>query len=150
MHYHKRRKTVKKVFMPSQSQKTITGHDVEVEAIGSVARQPGVKPKRWKLFLLTVPALYPLTLLIPEVLRITSDLIPALREGVVRGILAAALLVASVMFVIIPFCNRVFKKWLNSYSNTLLDSIDRESRTLCLALIQIHSFQSSPSLSGAL
>jgi antibiotic biosynthesis monooxygenase (ABM) superfamily enzyme len=84
------------------------------EAIGSVARQPVVKPKRWKLFLLTVAALYPLTLLIPEVLRITSHLIPALREGVVRGILAAALLVASVMFVIIPFCNRVFKKWLNS------------------------------------
>jgi antibiotic biosynthesis monooxygenase (ABM) superfamily enzyme len=70
--------------------------------------------KRWKLFLLTVAALYPLTLLIPEVLRITSHLIPALREGVVRSILAAALLVASVTFVIIPFCNRVFKKWLNS------------------------------------
>ena len=100
--------------MPSQSQRTITGHDVEGEAIGLVARQPVVKPKRWKLFLLTVAALYPLTLLIPEVLRITSHLIPALREGVVRGILAAALLVASVTFVIISFCNRVFKKWLNS------------------------------------
>jgi antibiotic biosynthesis monooxygenase (ABM) superfamily enzyme len=89
-------------------------HDVEGEAIGSVTRQPVVKPKRWKLFLLTVAALYPLTLLIPEVLRSTSHLIPALTEGVVRSILAAALLVASVMFVIIPFCNRVFKKWLNS------------------------------------
>jgi antibiotic biosynthesis monooxygenase (ABM) superfamily enzyme len=89
-------------------------YDVEGEAIGSVARQSVVKPKHWKLYLLTVAALYPLTLLIPEVLRIISDLIPALREGVVRGILSSALLVASVMFVIIPFCNRVFKKWLNS------------------------------------
>jgi hypothetical protein len=114
MHYSQASETVKKVSMPSQSQRTITGHDVEGEAIGSVTRQPVVKPKRWKMFLLTVAALYPLTLLIPEVLRITSHLIPALREGVVRGILAAALLVASVMFVIIPSCNRVFKKWLNS------------------------------------
>ena len=100
--------------MPSQSQRTITGHDVEGEAIGSAARQPVVKPKRWKLFLLTVAALYPLTLLILEVLSILSHVISLLREGVVRGILASALLVASVMFVITPFCNRVFKKWLNS------------------------------------
>jgi len=109
MHYSQASETLKKVSMPSQSQRTITGHDVEGEANGSVARQPVVKSKPWKMFLLTVAALYPLTLLIPEVLRI-----PALREGVVRHILAAALLVASVMFVIIPFCNRVFKKWLNS------------------------------------
>ena len=114
MHYSQASETVKKISMPSQSQRTITGHDVEGEAIGSVARQPVVKPKRWKRFLLTVAVLYPLTLLIPEVLRIASHLIPALREGVVRGILAAALLVASVTFVIVPFCNRVFKKWLNS------------------------------------
>ena len=99
--------------MPSQSQRTITGHDVEGEAIGSVARQPVVKPKRWKLFLLTVAALYPLTLLIPKVLGIISHVIPALRETVIKGILTAALLVACVMFVTIPLCNRVFKRWLN-------------------------------------
>jgi uncharacterized protein len=100
--------------MPSQSHKTITGHGMEGEAIGSVARQPVEKPKHWKLYLLTVAALYPLTLLIPEVLRIISHLIPTLRGGVVKGILSSALLVASVMFVIIPFCSRVFKKWLIS------------------------------------
>jgi antibiotic biosynthesis monooxygenase (ABM) superfamily enzyme len=114
MHYSQVSETLKKVSMPTQSQRTITGHEVEGEATGSVARQPVVKPKHWKLYLLTVAALYPLTLLIPEVLRIISHLIPALREGVVRGILSSALLVASVMFVIIPFCSWVFKKWLNS------------------------------------
>ena len=114
MHYSQASETVKKVSMPSQSQRTITGHDVSGKAVDSGDPQPLKKPNRWKQFLLTVSAVYPLTLLIPEVLRITSHLIPALREGVVRGILAAALLVASVMFVIIPFCNRVFKKWLNS------------------------------------
>jgi hypothetical protein len=36
-------------------------------------RRPVVKPKRWKLFFLTVTALYPLTLLIPEVLSIGSS-----------------------------------------------------------------------------
>jgi antibiotic biosynthesis monooxygenase (ABM) superfamily enzyme len=55
-----------------------------------------------------------LTLLIPEILGMISHVIPALKEMVIRGILTAALLVASVMFVIIPLCNRVFKKWLNS------------------------------------
>ena len=113
MHYSQASETLKKVSMPSQSQRIITGHDVEGEAIDSVARQPVVKPKRWKLFLLTVAALYPLTMLIPEVLRLISHVIPALRESVIRGILSAALLVASVMFVIIPLCNRVFKRWLS-------------------------------------
>ena len=113
MHYSQASETLKKVSMPSQSQRTITGHDVEGEAIGSVARQPVVKPKRWKLFLLTVAALYPLTLLIPKVLGIISHVIPAVRETVIKGILTAALLVASVMFVTIPLCNRVFKRWLN-------------------------------------
>jgi hypothetical protein len=86
---------------------------VDDKAIDSGAPQQFEKPKHWKLFLLTVAALYPLTLLIPEVLRIISHVIPALREAVIRGILTAALLVASVMFVIIPLCNRVFKRWLN-------------------------------------
>lgn len=89
---------------------------ITIRAITVVAKTVdfGTPKHSLLLFLLTVAALYPLTLLIPEVLRNTSHLIPALREGVVRGILAAALLVAPVMFVIIPFCNRVFKKWLNS------------------------------------
>ena len=86
---------------------------MEGEAIDSVARQPVVKPKRWKLFLLTVAALYPLTMLIPEVLRLIFHVIPALRESVIRGILSAAMLVTSVMFVVIPLCNRVFKRWLS-------------------------------------
>jgi hypothetical protein len=86
---------------------------VDDKAIDSGVPQPVEKPKHWKLFLLTVAALYPLTLLIPEVLRIISHVIPALRDAVIRGILTAALLVASVMFVIIPLCNRVFKRWLN-------------------------------------
>jgi hypothetical protein len=99
--------------MPSQSRRLVTGNDVRGKAIDSGATQPVQKPKHWKLFLLTVAALYPLTLLIPEILRIISHVIPALREAVIRGILTAALLVASVMFVIIPLCNRVFKRWLN-------------------------------------
>ena len=99
--------------MPSQSRRLVTDNNVHGKAIDSGAPQPVEKPKRWKLFLLTVAALYPLTLLIPKVLGIISHVIPALRETVIKGILTAALLVASVMFVIIPLCNRVFKRWLN-------------------------------------
>jgi hypothetical protein len=100
--------------MPSQSRTVVTGHDADGKAIDSGDPQPVKKPNRWKHFLLTVSAVYPLTLLIPEVLRIISYVIPAIRETVIRGILAAALLVASLMFVINPLFNRVFKGWLKS------------------------------------
>jgi hypothetical protein len=102
--------------MPSQSRRVVTGHDADGKGarapIDSSDPQPVNKSKRWKQFLLTVSAVYPLTLLIPEVLRILSHVIPALRETVIRGILSATLLVASLLFVIIPLFNRVFKSWL--------------------------------------
>jgi antibiotic biosynthesis monooxygenase (ABM) superfamily enzyme len=72
------------------------------------------KSKRWKQFLLTVSAVYPLTLVIPEVLRLLAHIVPPLRAAVIPGILAAALLVACLVFVINPLFNRVFKSWLNS------------------------------------
>lgn len=100
--------------MPSQSERTIIDHDVSCEAVDSRDPQPVKKPNRWKHFLLTVSAVYPLTLLIPEALRIGSRVIPALRETVVRGILSATLLVACLLFVIIPLLDRMFKNWLNS------------------------------------
>jgi hypothetical protein len=99
--------------MPSQSGKLVTDHNVDGKAIDSGAPQPIKKSKRWKQFLLTASAVYPLTLLIPEVLRIISNVIPALRETLIRGILSATLLVASLLFVIIPLLDRVFKSWLN-------------------------------------
>jgi antibiotic biosynthesis monooxygenase (ABM) superfamily enzyme len=114
MHDSQASETLKKVSMPSQSQRATTGHDVSGKAVDSGAPQPLKKPNRWKQFLLTVSAVYPLTLLIPEVLRIISHVIPALRETVIRGILSATLLVASLLFVIIPLLNRVFKSWLSS------------------------------------
>jgi antibiotic biosynthesis monooxygenase (ABM) superfamily enzyme len=114
MDYSQASETLKNVSMPSQSQRTITSHDVSGKAVDSGDPQPLKKPNRWRQFLLTVSAVYPLTLLIPEVLRIISHVIPALRETVIRGILSATLLVASLLFVIIPLLNRVFKSWLNS------------------------------------
>lgn len=114
MHDSQASETLKKVSMPSQSQRTITSHDANSKAVDSGDPQPLKKPNRWKQFLLTVSAVYPLTLLIPEVLRIISHVIPALRETVIRGILSATLLVASLLFVVIPLLNRVFKSWLNT------------------------------------
>jgi hypothetical protein len=98
----------------SQSRRVVTGQDADRKASDTSDPQPVKKSKHWKQFLLTVSAVYPLTLLIPEVLRILSHVISPLREAVIRGILAAALLVASLIFVINPLFNRVFKSWLNS------------------------------------
>jgi hypothetical protein len=100
--------------MLSQSRRVGTGHDVFGKAIDLGDPKPVKKPKRWKQFLLTVSAVYPLTLLIPGLLGVLSHLVPLLREAAIRGILAAVLLVASLVFVINPLFNRVFKTWINS------------------------------------
>ena len=99
--------------MLSQSRRVETCHDVYGKAIDSAASQPVKKPKRWKQFLLTVSAVYPLTLVIPGLLGVLSHLVPLLREAAIRRILAAVLLVASLVFVIDPLFNRVFKTWVN-------------------------------------
>jgi hypothetical protein len=83
------------------------------KAVDSSACQPVKKPKRWKQFLLTVSAVYPLTLVIPGLLGVLSHLVPLLRGEAIRGILAAVLLVAFLVFVIDPLFNRVFKTWVN-------------------------------------
>ncbi len=74
----------------------------------------GVKPpKRWKQFLLTLSAVYPLTLILPLVLGpLFSRLPPPLNDQLVKGFTIAASLTALLTFVIMPHYTRLVKRWL--------------------------------------
>ena len=75
----------------------------------------GVKPpKPWKQFLLTLSAVYPLSLIIPTFFRPLGRVVPLLGQPFISGLLIAATLTALLTFVIIPRYTRLVKKWLYS------------------------------------
>jgi len=77
----------------------------------------GVKPpKLWKQFVLTVSAVYPLSLIIPFFILIPlRKLAPVLGNVFISSMLMAAILTGMLTFVIMPRYTRLMKRWL--YSN---------------------------------
>jgi antibiotic biosynthesis monooxygenase (ABM) superfamily enzyme len=74
----------------------------------------GIKPpKRWKQFLLTLTAVYPLTLILPLLLGPLFSLVPPpLNDQLVKGFAVAASLTALLTFVIMPRYTRLVRHWL--------------------------------------
>jgi len=73
----------------------------------------GVKPPRpWKQFILTLTAVYPLSLIIPQLLSPMFQVSPALGNQFVSGLMIAASLTALLTFVIMPRYTRLMKRWL--------------------------------------
>lgn len=73
----------------------------------------GVKPpKPWKQFLLTLSAVYPLSLIIPRLFGPLFRVVPILAQQFISGLLIAATLTALLTFVIMPRYTRLVKKWL--------------------------------------
>lgn len=69
----------------------------------------GPPPKRWKQFVLTLSAVYPLTLILPRAL----DLVPwPPGLAAARGFAVAASLTALLTFVIMPRYTRLVRRWL--------------------------------------
>ena len=72
----------------------------------------GVKPpKLWKQFVLTVSAVYPLSLIIPFFLGRLGKLVPVLGNEFVTAFLMAVILTAMLTFVIMPRYTRLMKRW---------------------------------------
>jgi hypothetical protein len=69
-------------------------------------------PKPWKQFLLTLSAVYPLSLLIPLLFSPLFSVAPLAGQPYLRGLLIAATLTALLTFVIMPRYTRLVKKWL--------------------------------------
>jgi len=74
----------------------------------------GVKPpKLWKQFVLTVSAVYPLSLIIPFFILIPlGKLVPALGNVFISSMLMAMILTGMLTFVIMPPYTRLLKRWL--------------------------------------
>ena len=73
----------------------------------------GVKPpKLWKQFVLTVSAVYPLSLIIPVFLSPLGKLAPVLGNEFVAAFLMAGILTGMLTFVIMPPYTRLLKRWL--------------------------------------
>lgn len=73
----------------------------------------GVRPpKPWKQFVLTLSAVYPLSLAIPGLLRLLFPFMPVLAQPLINGLLIAASLTALLTFVIMPRYTRLMKWWL--------------------------------------
>jgi antibiotic biosynthesis monooxygenase (ABM) superfamily enzyme len=73
----------------------------------------GVKPpKPWKQFLLTLSAVYPLSLIIPCLFSPLFRDAPLLGQPFIRGLLIAATLTGLLTFVIMPRYTRLVKNWL--------------------------------------
>ena len=91
-----------------------TGDQVEIRSGVDFWFTPeGVKPaKHWKQFVLTLSAVYPLSLIIPLVLRQLVYLAPPLDNKFVMALLMAATLTATLTFVIMPRYTRLVKRWL--------------------------------------
>ena len=73
----------------------------------------GVKPpKPWKQFLLTLSAVYPLSLIIPSFFSPLYRAVPDLGQPLISGLVIAATLTALLTFVIMPRYTRLMKSWL--------------------------------------
>jgi antibiotic biosynthesis monooxygenase (ABM) superfamily enzyme len=73
----------------------------------------GVRPPRpWKQFLLTLSAVYPLSLIISFLLIPLVRIVPLLGQPLIGGLLIAATLTALLTFVIMPRYTRLAKRWL--------------------------------------
>lgn len=69
-------------------------------------------PKSWKQFLLTLSAVYPLSLLLPQLMRLLIHFIPPLGHELIRGLLISATLTGLLTFVIMPRYTAQVKRWL--------------------------------------
>lgn len=85
-----------------------TGIDFWFTPPSSHAKQP----TRWKQWLITTAVIWPLTMVVPWLLGPVFDLVPALNVWGIRHGLVAAVIVALVVYLIMPRVVRLVAKWL--------------------------------------
>ena len=72
-----------------------------------------VPPKRWKQWLTTVSVIWPLTIVIPLVLRPLFRAVPVLATYGVQQLIVALFVVGMVVYVVMPPYTRLIAKWLS-------------------------------------
>lgn len=66
--------------------------------------------KKWKQWAVTFIAVYPLTLIIPITVKAITKVIPLYFFA---GIISALMISGCMIFLVLPFINKLFKKWLH-------------------------------------
>lgn len=66
--------------------------------------------KKWKQWAVTFIAVYPLTLIIPITVKAITKVIPLYFFA---GIISALMISGFMLFLVMPFIHRLFKKWLH-------------------------------------
>jgi uncharacterized protein len=69
-------------------------------------------PKPWKQFVLTLSAVYPLSLIISSLVTALLSVAPILSHPLISGLLIAVSLTALLTFVVMPHVTRLMKWWL--------------------------------------
>lgn len=66
--------------------------------------------KKWKQWAVTFIAVYPLTLIIPKLIKLITGFIPLYFFA---GIISALMISGFMIFLVMPFIHKLFKKWLH-------------------------------------
>jgi uncharacterized protein len=66
--------------------------------------------KKWKQWVITFIAVYPLTIIIPFVVKILAGIIPLYFFA---GVISALLISGFMIYLLMPFVSKLFKKWLH-------------------------------------
>lgn len=76
--------------------------------------QGGKPAKAYKQFLITLSAIFPLTIVIPWLLQPLFLWLPTLDQFVIHHLVVAAGIVATVTYVVMPRYTRLVSRWLHS------------------------------------
>ena len=74
----------------------------------------GMHAKPYKQFLVTLSVIFPLTIVVPWLLHPLLEWIPFLAKPVIRHLVIAAAIVATVTYVVMPRYTRLISRWLYS------------------------------------
>ena len=70
------------------------------------------RPKSWKQFLITLAAIYPLTLIVPRLLSPIFEGITVVENPLFANLVIAIVIVGLMTYVIMPFATRLLHNWL--------------------------------------
>src|SRR5688572_28464284 len=85
---------------------------------------PEPNPKRYKLLLIAVAAIFPLSLIIQQVLgQISDTMAPALKNSVVSGLIQTTIIVALMSYAVMPHLTHGLRRWL--LGSTSKSDVDR-------------------------
>lgn len=72
----------------------------------------GKAPVRWKQFLVTWSAIYPLSLLVPLILLSFLDVLNVPKNHYLEALLISGIIVFLMVFVVMPVYTKLIRKWL--------------------------------------